>query len=142
MGAAVTIYGLAAGCVEPLKMADAPSIENILLAASTVYPAGTIVGEITATPGVYGAYAHAHVDGTQNPTHILMYSVATDASGNIFMATTAVSEWQQMSNGAPAYRCGDFNCADLIGLDSFALAALGRLTQGTITAGHIMVYGQ
>lgn len=141
MGAPVAVFGLAAGCVEPLKNAEDASTENILLAASTLYPAGTLVGEITASPGVYGVYGTGHVDGTQNPTHVLMYSVATDASGNIFMATTAVSEWQQMNNGAPAYRCGVFNCADLIGLDAGALTKLGRLTQGTVTAGHVLIYG-
>lgn len=141
MGAAVAVFGLAAGYLEPLKNAEDANIDLVQLAVSTVYPAGTVIGEVAATPGVYGAYGSGHVDGTQNPTHILQYTVSTDAAGNIFLATTAVSEWQQINNGAPAYRNGHFSCADLIGFDANALSKMGRLVQGTVTAGHVMIYG-
>lgn len=142
MGAAIATFGLAAGFVSPLKNPEDANVELVQLTASTVYPAGTVLAEVTATPGVYAAYNVSNSPaGINVPTHILQYSVATDASGNIFMGTTAVGEWTQMMNGAPAYRSGYFNCADLVGLTAACVPLLGRLTQGTFSAGHIMVYG-
>lgn len=142
MGAAVTIYGLAAGFVSPLKNPEDANVELVQLTASTVYPAGTVIAEVTSTPGVYAPYNTGNSPaGTNSPTHILQYSVATDASGNIFLGTTAVGEWTQPMNGAPAYRSGYFNCADIIAPDTGWLAKMGRLVQGTATAGHVMIYG-
>jgi hypothetical protein len=142
MGAAIETFGLAAGFVSPLKNPDDASVDVIQLAPSLVYPAGTIVGEVTATPGVYAPYNTGNAPaGTANPTHILQYSVATDASGNIFMGGAALSEWSAPMAGAPAYRNGMFNCADLIAPDTGWVAKMGRLVQGTATAGHVMIYG-
>jgi hypothetical protein len=142
MGAAVTTYGLAAGMVQPLKNPEDANVDLVQLVASTVFPAGTIIAEVTATPGVYAPYNVSNTPaGINAPTHILQYSVATDSTGQIFMGTGAVGEWTQPMAAAPAYRNGYFNCADLIGLTAVAVPLLGRLVQGTFTAGHIMVYG-
>lgn len=117
-------------------------IRNVNLKVSTVFAAGTIVGEITASPGVYGPYATGNVDGTQNPVGILQYACATDASGNItFGSVAGTSEWGLTSKGAPMhYSGGTFRTEDLAGLDAGAVTKLGRLAQGTTTSGELVLY--
>jgi hypothetical protein len=80
----------------------------------------------------------------QEPTHVLQYACITDASGNITFGTSitaGAAEWGQTYKSAPAYAYGEFSCADLVGLDSFALSKLGRLVQGTIAAGRVLIFG-
>lgn len=80
----------------------------------------------------------------QYPTHVMQYACITDASGNITFGssiTAGAAEWGQTYKGAPAYRSGEFSCADLVGLDTFALRTMGRLVQGTIAAGRVLIYG-
>jgi hypothetical protein len=130
--------------VDPLKTPDEALVEVIGLKASTTFAAGTLVGEITASPGTYGPYATGNVDGTQNPTHILMYACITDASGNVTFGssvTAGAGEWGQTQKGAPAYASGEFSCADLVGLDAGAVTKMGRLIQGTVSSGRVLVYG-
>ncbi len=129
--------------VDPLKDQRDGDVEVINLKPSTTFAAGTIVGEITASPGTYGPYASGNSDGTQNPTHVLQYACVTDASGNITFGAgpAGTSEWSQTFKGAPAYRSGEFSCADLVGLDSNAVTKLGRLVQGTVSSGRVLIYG-
>lgn len=130
------------GRVDPWRGADDADVRLVNLKPSTVFAAGTIVGEITATPGTYGPYATGNVDGTQNPVGILQYACATDASGNItFGSVAGTSEWGQSSKGAPIYVSGIFRTEDLVGLDAGAVTKLGRLVQGTVTSGELIVYG-
>lgn len=138
---AITTFG--AGRVDPIKDPEDANLEVVNLKASTTFAAGTLIGEITASPGTYGPYATGNADGTQNPTHILQYPCVTDASGNITFGAgpAGTSEWGETYKGAPAYRSGEFSCADLVGLDSGAVTKLGRLVQGTTTSGRILVYG-
>lgn len=139
---AIATFG--AGRVDPIKSDRSAHVENINLKASTTFAAGTLVGEITATPGTYGAYASANVDGTQLPTHILQYACVVDASGNITLgnAPSGGGEWAQTQKGAPGYRSGYFNCADLTGLDANVVTIKRAiLTQGTVTAGRVMFTG-
>lgn len=79
----------------------------------------------------------------QQPTHVMQYACITDASGNVTFGTgpAGTSEWGQTYKSAPAYAYGEFSCADLVGLDSFAVRALGRLVQGTIAAGRFLMFG-
>jgi hypothetical protein len=139
--AAATFGG---GRVDPLKAPDKAIVEVIGLKASTTFAAGTLVGEITASPGTYGPYATGNVDGTQNPTHIIQYACITDASGNVTFGssvTAGAGEWAQTQKGAPAYASGEFSCADLVGLDAGAVTKMGRLIQGTVSSGRVLVYG-
>jgi hypothetical protein len=137
----IQTYGM--GILVPLKNPDEANTEVLALRPSTTFLAGTLVGEITATPGVYGPYAAANTDGTQNPTHILQYGCVTDATGKVTFGAgpAGTSEWGQNATGCPAFRSGYFNCADLVGLDAGAVTKLGRLVQGTIASGHFMMYG-
>jgi hypothetical protein len=113
---------------------DEAEVDNIQLKPSTTYVRGTILGEITATPGVYGAYASGNGDGTQNPNHILQYSCVTDASGNI----TGIGEWGQAFPSVSAYMNGTFRTQELVGLDATAVTRLGaRLIEGSVTQGIV-----
>jgi hypothetical protein len=137
---AVSTFGY--GRVDPWRDADDAAVRLVNLKASTVFAAGTLVGEITASPGVYGPYATANSDGTQNPVGILQYACATDASGNItFGSVAGTSEWGNTSKAAPIYISGIFRTEDLTGLDSGAVTKLGRLVQGTTTSGEFIMYG-
>lgn len=130
------------GRVDPFRRADEAVVRNVNLKASTVFAAGTLVGEITASPGVYGPYATGNVDGTQNPVGVLQYACATDASGNItFGSIAGTSEWGLTSKGAPIYVSGIFRTEDLVGLDAGAVTKLGRIIQGTTTTGEIIITG-
>lgn len=130
--------------VVPLKNPEGANPENIRLKPSTTFLAGTLVAENSTTPGVYEAYAVGGSNGTALPTHILMYGGVTDASGNIFLGTgpAGTSEWGQASLYCPAWRSGYFNAADLVGLDANVVTIKRAvLTQGTVSAGHIMFLG-
>jgi Bacteriophage lambda head decoration protein D len=130
------------GRVDPFREAEDADVRLVNLKASTTFAAGTIVGEITATPGTYGAYASTNTDGSQNPIGVLQYACATDASGNItFGSVAGSSEWGLVSKAAPIYMNGYFRCEDLVGLDANAVTKMGRLIQGTTTSGEIAIYG-
>jgi hypothetical protein len=141
MGAAIITYSPSTGVLIPLKEGDEAATEPIQLRPSSTYPAGQVVGEITASAGIYGIYAAANTDGTQIPTHLVMYSCVTDAQGNVYLGSTATSEWGQSTTYMPAYRKGYFSCADLVGLDANAVTRLGRLTEGSPSAGRFQMYG-
>lgn len=126
----------------PLKNPGAARKEHINLVAGT-YAKGTVVGEVNATPGTYKAYATGNVDGSQNPTHILEYPCVVDGSGNVWLGDTSGSSDRGVSQkSAPAYRNGYFASEDLVGLDAGGLTKLnGRLTQGNLTTGRVMIGG-
>lgn len=137
--APVSTYELAGNRVDPLYPADArEQTVGIQPAGSGTVTllAGTILGEVTATPGVYGAYASGHADGTQNASHILRYTVTVDTSGNI----TGLNEWGQAVTSVDAWYVGDFRTQDLVGLDANAVTKLnGRLLEGSVTQGILHV---
>jgi len=105
---------------------------NVALGNSLTLAQGTVLGEVTATPGVYIAYASGHSDGSQVAKCILEYACTTDASGNITMD----GEWGQTVKAVPAFLPNSgvaFSIADLTGLDATALTALGgSIAQGAL----------
>jgi hypothetical protein len=106
----------------------------ISLKASTSYAKGTVLGEITATPGTFAAYATGNGDGSNTPRCILQYAAVTDASGNI----TIAGEQGMTRKDVPAYFAGTFACADLVGLDAGGVTAAGwRLINGSATTGVV-----
>lgn len=124
--------------VDPVVEVDdaMQAIWNVKIAASQTYAAGTIVGEVTASPGTYKAYATGNVDGTQNPMGILQYAVTTDGSGNI----TNFSEQGPTGTYAPIYTKGTFKVSDLTGLDAGAITKLGGHTVGNTTATQVYTF--
>ncbi len=133
----VNTYELANNRLDPLYAHDAHEQTVGLKPAATgtvVYPRGTVLGEITATPGVYGPYAAGNADGTQNPSHLLRYACTVDTAGNI----TNVGEWGQTHPSTDAFYSGTFRTQELVGLDTAAIAKLAaRLTEGNIAQGII-----
>jgi hypothetical protein len=111
-------------------------IVNVGLKASTTFTKGMVLGEITASPGVYGPYATGAGDGTANAAVILQYDCVTDASNNI----TVMGEWAVTRKSAPVYTHGTFSLADIVttgtgALDAGAVTKLGgRIVQGTIAS--------
>ncbi len=108
----------------------------VQLGNSLTLAAGTLLGEVTATPNVFRAYASGNVDGSQVPKVILSYPVTTDASGNISIA----NEFGVTRKSCPAYYKGTFATGDLVGLDANAVTVMGsRLAIGTTSSGVIQL---
>jgi len=102
----------------------------------------TVRAGAAGTAGTYAAYDPDATGGLQVPVGILVYDVQTDASGNITYSGTASQdggEHGEEVTDTPMYISGYFSCADLTGLDTEAVAALGRLTSGTVADGVLHV---
>jgi hypothetical protein len=127
--------------VDPVYESEDAPLHNVALAASTVYAAGTVLGEVTATPGTFKPYASGNGDGSQVAKAILQYACATDGSGNITLGGAATGgPWGETRLTAPAYFAGIFRCADLTGLDANAVTNLsGHLINGSITTGIVRI---
>ena len=114
--------------LEPVY-ATAPAVKTaVQLAANLTLARGTLLGEVTATPGTYKAYASGNADGSQFPTAILKYDCVTDASGNITVSPTTGTvggAFGQTQKVVTAYNSGMFAMADLVGIDANALTAAG-----------------
>lgn len=114
------------------------TILHVALAVSTTYARGTVLGEVTATPGLYKPYATGNVDGSQTPKGLLKYGCSTDASGNI----TILGEWGTTHKTAPmiAPGSGIYKTSLLVGMDAGAVTKLGAsLVQGDLTSGLLKV---
>lgn len=113
-------------------------VQNVTLSAGT-YAKGTAIGELTATPGTFAAYADANADGTGVCKGFLQYACVADGSGNITIGTVAAgNDFAQTQKGAPAYFGGAFRTSELVGFDAAALADLnGHLVNGTVASGIV-----
>jgi len=121
--------------LDPIYPNSGARLMNVTLAAAT-YTRGTILGELTATPGKYAAYASTNTDGTQVPKGILQYSCVVDSSGNVTLA----GEFGQTQMGVPMYVGGGaiFDTTQLTGLDANAVTVMGAaLVEGTRGAGQL-----
>lgn len=104
--------------------------------AQGTYAKGQLLGEVTATPGTYKAYANANSDGSETARLILPYACTVDSGGNISLA----NEYGAPRTNAPALLGGLYKTSDLVGLDAAALTDLGgRLIQGTIANGIVVI---
>jgi hypothetical protein len=113
------------------------ALQNAISLVQGTYAAGTVLGEVTATPGTYKAYASGNSDGSQVPKVLLEYPCTVDASGNISQPGDVVTTRLD----TPAYFAGTFKCSDIVGLDAGALTAAGwRLISGaTVAAANAVV---
>lgn len=112
-------------------------VQPVKLAASTVFPKGCVIGEVTATPGTFKPYASGNADGSETPKCILQYPCATDASGNITFGGAATGgEHGETFKSAPAFMGGAFKTSELSGFDANAADKLGgHLVSGTVANG-------
>jgi len=135
--AAQDTYAISANRLDPILDAEEASLININIGPSLTLARGTVMGETTATPGLFKPYASGNVDGTQIPKGVLQYACTTDASSNI----TIANEFGVTQKAAPLYVSGIFKTTDLTGLDANAVAVLqGRYITGVLADG-ILAFG-
>jgi len=130
--------------LEPVYDPDLARQRAVAIAPGQSVPRGAVLGELTASPGVYSAYNASHSDGTQIAKAICTYDITTDSSGNVTLSATTSQTAGPYGDGfagqtAPVYVSGVFNTAELVGLDATAIVDLGaRFEQGSLTAGGIL----
>ena len=119
---------------------------HVALPASVTYAAGTVLGEVTATPGLFKAYASGSSDGSQVPKAILQYDCATDSSSNITIGAAAGgAPFGVTSKSVPAYFAGLFKTAELVqsgagAIDANALSAANwHLVSGSVADGVLNI---
>lgn len=116
----------------------------VKLPVSSTFTLGTILGEITATPGTFNTFDPNAADGTQIAKCILQYTVTTDADG---LATISGAFPAFPERSVPAYVGGYFDCATIdtaMGDAGTLLAAaissgFGKLVEGTAAAGTVAI---
>lgn len=125
------------GRLDPVYDAEDALVQSVNLVAGT-YVRGTVLGELTATPGTFKAYATGNSDGSQVAKSLLQYDCVVDGSGNVTIGTVAAgTDWGETFRSAPAYFAGTFRTTDLTGLDAGAVTALGRLVSGVLASGIV-----
>lgn len=99
-----------------------------------VTPSHTTTG---STGGAFGTYADANSDGTGVAKAILAIDCVVDSEGYASPGTGANGGlWGEKHLTVPAYYGGEFNTADLVGLDAAAVADLkGRYVIGGLSSG-------
>ncbi|HEY3283075.1 MAG TPA: head decoration protein [Armatimonadota bacterium] len=124
--------------LEPYEDPKGAVLRAVKLTASQTLARGTVLGEVTLTPGVFSAYNDAHNDGTEVAKCILSQDVVVDAAGLITVTATAGQsggEHGEKLLSIPTYVAGTFKTSELIGLDANGVADLGRLLQGSVADG-------
>lgn len=117
----------------PLTDPDDAILFPVNLADGT-YVAGQVLGELTATPGTFGAYDSAAATGLQNAKAILKFGCVA-ASGVI----TGIYNNDLTDVSVPAYFANaNFNMADLTGLTANAVTSLkARILIGVLGTGVV-----
>lgn len=138
------LYSFTQDVLVPVRNPHLAAEQAVKLKASTTYAKGTILGELSATPGTYDTFVPGAADGTEIPKCILAYAVTTDANG---LPTLLGGVFPLPDNNVPAYTRGDFDCAtidtamgDAGTLLAAAIAAANwHLSAGTTTAGIVSI---
>ena len=91
-------------------------------------------------PKTNTAYTCPNGAGCHIARGLLVYATATDSAGLVTYGTSSGgNQWGVDRRTASIYVSGLFACQDLSGLDDKAVADMGRLQTGTITAGVISI---
>lgn len=124
--AATNTYGMnqLVPMYEPLEECELP----VTLPASVSYAKGTVLGPVTATPGLMKAYVDAATDGSGIAKAILPMDCATDASSNITVGslTAGAAPWGATSKTVNAYFRGTFKTSELVQSGAGAWDAAAR----------------
>jgi hypothetical protein len=101
-------------------------------AANLTLVKGTVLGKRTST-GELEAYNDAHTTGVNVAVGILMYTIKTNATGQVFFSdSTDASLNNTPHQTAPYWQSGIFDTGDLTGYDANALADM---------QGHVLANG-
>lgn len=113
----------------------------VKIGASLTLPAGQMLGEVTASPGVYAAYNSGNVDGTEVFKAILEHAVTTDAGGLITSWIGPFGVGVPAPLAVPAWISGTFKTTDLTGTTIAAAVTAKRLVilQGDATTGIVQL---
>lgn len=105
-----------------------------LTGAGAAVTVATVRNGATGTLGTYAAYSPTATDGSQIARGFLAYDCATDASGNISLASVAgAAEFGATQKDVSMYVSGMFLVSELTGLDTKAVSDLqSRLVNGYI----------
>jgi hypothetical protein len=123
--------------VNPVYSIDDQISLTFKLKASVTYPAGSLVGEVTATPGTFGLYASGNSDGTQNPKAVLDVDYITDAAGLIYMGAQVGGQQGETATEARGWFSGAFRMSDVPNLDATAITnGAFRILFGTVAANN------
>lgn len=123
---------------DKLEPAFAPDLArtNAFKVASGSYDKGDICGIVSAT-GAAKAYANGNNDGSERAQIIAMYDMYSDGT-NVSLTSGAALLPGESATDAPFYICGFFNCDELQGLDSNALADPGWRLLGANTVSGVV----
>lgn len=112
--------------LEPAMNPHGARTKHVKLAASKSYPAGQLVGPVTATPGLYDKPGA----GVQGPYFLVQYPVTTDANSRASLGDTSLANDSKFET-VPVYWKGSFFAKDLVGIaDATILGNTGDLVQG------------
>lgn len=132
------------GRLDPFMEPEEASEIAVNLAPNLTLGKGTLLGEITATPGIFKPYATGNSDGSENPKLVLRYDCVSDASGFVTFGggPAGTSEHGEKTRSVDGFYSGIFKTTDLVGLDAGAVTKLGaRLISGTLANGIIAIPG-
>src|SRR5262245_14499490 len=125
-------------CLAPMYAPELALSHHVKLPNGVTLARGTVLGEITASPGTYKAYASGSSDGSQIQRALLAYDVVVDGSGNI---TVGGGDQGVIQPSVQAYFSGFFRTSELTGLDAGALTAnpSWALINGTVSSGVLNI---
>jgi hypothetical protein len=110
------------------------SITSTALTGSspTLTPTHTTTG---VAQNAYAPYASGNSDGTQTARAIMPYDAVTDALGMIHPGSATSMGGYKCPTVAVWTNGGQWNIADLVGLDATAVGQLGQLLTGSVASG-------
>ena len=116
----VTLETWNAAKLEPASFPQDARVDAAKLAPSLTLARGTVLGKITAT-GRLAAYNNANANGTETAVAILVHDVATDASGNHYLGSSATASSTNLPRqDTSIYVAGVFDTTELTGWDANA----------------------
>lgn len=101
----------------------------------------TLVAGVAGVRGKFAPYDNAAGDGRNVARGILRYGCVTDAAGLITLGDgpAGTSEWGHTTRSIDMWERGTFDTSHLVGLDANAITDLGRLIDGTVEQGRLMI---
>lgn len=125
--------------LDPVYKSANALVHHVKLQASQTIAKGTVMGELTASPGTFKVYATGNADGSETAKCIMQYDVVTDASQKV---TIGGGEAGQKYETAPVYFSGYFRTTELVGLDAAGIVDFGgHMVSGVVADGIVCLPG-